>query len=108
MLFLKILFLCTLYIYSVQKTNEEPKINQGTTKELQITKMCCLLRLPSLFPLLYLASAHRPTTERTPREERINFLSQKMLFLNIAFLKRLTKILKQLTHFLKMFPYFVY
>ena len=68
----KILFFCTLYLSALLKTNEEPKINQGTTKELRNSKKVLLLRLPSLFPLLYLASAHRPTTERRPREERIN------------------------------------
>ena len=68
----KIFFPCTLYIYSVQKTNEEPKINQGTTKELRITKMCCLLRLPFFSPLLYLPLFYRPTTERRATERRIN------------------------------------
>ena len=29
--------------------------NQGTTKELRTTQKCCLLRLPPLLPLLYLA-----------------------------------------------------
>ena len=31
MLFLKILFLCTLYLSALLKTNEEPKKNLGTT-----------------------------------------------------------------------------
>ena len=35
-------------------------------------KKVLLLRLLTLFLALYLASFHRPTTERTPREERIN------------------------------------
>ena len=38
MLFLKILFLCTLYLSVLLKTNEEPKMNQGTPKELRNTK----------------------------------------------------------------------
>ena len=38
MLFLKILFLCTLYLNALLKTKEEPKKNQGTTKELPNVK----------------------------------------------------------------------
>ena len=45
---IKIHFLCTLYIYSVLKTNEKPKTNLGTPKELPTTKKCFLLRLRSL------------------------------------------------------------
>ena len=44
----KIHFLCTLYIYSGLKTKDEPKMNQGTPKELPTTKKCFLLRLRSL------------------------------------------------------------
>ena len=45
MLFIKISFPCTLYICSVLKTNDEPRMNQGTTKELRTTKKCFFLRL---------------------------------------------------------------
>ena len=79
------------------RTKEEPRMNLRTPKY----KMCVLLRLPSFFPLLYLASFYRPMSGRKPREERINFLSQKVLFLNIAFLKQLTAFLKKLSPFLK-------
>ncbi len=44
----KIHFLCTLYIYSGLKTKDEPRMNQGTSKELPTTKKCFLLRLRSL------------------------------------------------------------
>ena len=44
----KIHFLCTLYIYSRLKTNEKPKTNLGTSKELPTTQKCFLLRLRSL------------------------------------------------------------
>ena len=37
---IKIRILCTLYIYSGLKTNEKPKMNQGTPKELPTTKKC--------------------------------------------------------------------
>ena len=46
---------------------------------------CFLLRLPSLLLLLYLASFHRPTTERTPKELRLNSQPPKVLFIKIAF-----------------------
>ena len=56
------------------------------------------LRLPSLLSLLYLSYS----TERTPRELRRNSDStpcpQKVTFVKIGFLKRLT-------HFLKALPY---
>ena len=42
---IKIRILCTLYIYSRLKTNEKPKKNQGTPKELPIIKKCFLLIL---------------------------------------------------------------
>ena len=91
------------------RTKDEPRINQRTPK----LKKVLLLRLPSFFLFLYLPSFCRPTTERTPREERINSLSKKVLFLKIdnlkrltLFLKRLTNILKRLTQFLKTFPHF--
>ena len=45
---IKIRILCTLYIYSRLKTNEKPKMNQGTPKELPTTQKCFLLRLRSL------------------------------------------------------------
>ena len=40
---LKIPFPCTLPNSPVLKTNEEPRTNQGTTKELLVTKKCYLL-----------------------------------------------------------------
>ena len=72
------------------RTKDEPRNDQRTPNQ----EMCVLLRLPSLFPLLYLASF----SERTPTQLRLNSLPLKVLFLNIAFLKRLT-------HFLKALPY---
>ena len=45
---IKIRILCTSYIYSGLKTKDEPKMNQGTPKELPTTKKCFLLRLRSL------------------------------------------------------------
>ena len=42
--------------------------------------MCFLLRFPSLLPLLYLASKHRPTTEKTPTQLPA---SKKALFLRL-------------------------
>ena len=63
-------------------------------------KKCVLLRLPFLFRLLYLALFDREKTERRPRERHHNSQTTKRLFLNIAFLKRLT-------HFLTKFPSFL-
>ena len=100
------------YLFLVKdqgRTKDEPRMNQRTPK----LKKVLLLRLPSFFLLLYLPSFCRPTTERTPREERINSLSKKVLFLKIdnlkrltLFLKRLTNVLKRLTQFPKTFPHF--
>ena len=42
--------------------------------------LCFLLRLPSLFLLLYFALFHRPTTERRPRELRKKTLRVKKHF----------------------------
>ena len=89
-----------IYVLRVKdqgETKDEPRMNQRTPK----LKKVLLLRLPSFFLLLYLPSFCRPTTERTPREERINSLSKKVLFLKIDNLKRLTESLKKLTLFLK-------
>ena len=53
----------TSYIYSVLNTNEEPRTNQGTPKEIPTTKKCFLLRLPLLATCLAfangLANLHR-------------------------------------------------
>ena len=65
---IKIPFPCTLYICSVLKTKDEPRTNLRMPNH----KICVLLRLTSFFPLLYIASAHRPTSERRPRELRVN------------------------------------
>ena len=49
------------------RTKEEPRMNQRTPKY----KMCVLLRLPSLFPLipcLILPTDDREKTERTPHQ----------------------------------------
>ena len=81
-------------------TKEEPRNYQRTPKY----KKCCLLRLPFLSPLLYLASFHRETTERTPREQRQNSPWLKVRFLKIE-LKKLSPFLKRLTHFLKQLTY---
>lgn len=54
-LFLKIPFPYTSLFPSLQKTNDEPKTNQGTPKELPIIKKCFLLILTTsslLCPLL--------------------------------------------------------
>ena len=59
------------------ETKDEPRNYQRTPKP----KKCVLLILSSLSPFLYLASKHRANTERRPREERINSLLQKALFL---------------------------
>ena len=64
-------------------------------------KMCVLLRLPSLFPFLYLALFYRENTDRRPRKLRLNSPSTKVLFLKIAFLKKLSPFLKRLTKDLK-------
>ena len=66
-----------------------------------------LLRLPSLFLLLYFALFHRPTTERRPRELRLISLPTKVLFIKIGFLKKLTSFLKRWTNFLKKLTTFL-
>ena len=43
--------------------------------------MCVLLRLPSLFPLLYLALFYREKTDRTPIE---HLMDKKVLFLRLS------------------------
>ena len=48
---------------------------------MRLLVICCLLRLSSLLCVLYLASLHRETTERTPKELRINSAPQKSTFL---------------------------
>ena len=55
----------------------------------------------SLIPYLIPPREHRETTERRAREYPEDSLPTKRLFLNIAFLKRLTHFLKLLTIFLK-------
>ena len=45
MLFIKIPFRCTYPNSLGLKTKDEPRMNQGTTKELRTTKKCFLLRL---------------------------------------------------------------
>ena len=60
-----------MYILRVKdqgRTKDEPRNDQRTPK----LKKVLLLRLPSLFPLLYLASFHRLTTERRATELRLN------------------------------------
>ena len=51
---------------------------------LHLRKKCRFLRFPSHFPLLYLASLHRLTNGRRPREERHNSPPPKVLFVKIA------------------------
>ena len=102
---IKISFPCTFPIALVSKTKDEPRKNQGTTKELRTTKKCFLLRLPSLLHLLYLAWFYRENSERRPTEQRLNSLPAKSFFLKIGFLKKLTPFLKMLTHFLKLLTY---
>ena len=77
------------------------------TKELPTTQKCCLLRLPSLFPLLYLALFHRPTTERRPRGLRLISSLPKVTFVKIETLKKLSPILKKLSPFLKRLTHFL-
>ena len=50
------------------ETKEEPRNEQRTPKQKKVH----LLRLPSLFPLLYLAEFYREHSERRPRELRLN------------------------------------
>ena len=99
---------------SLSPSGKRPKTNQRRTKDeprmnlrTPYPQKCCLLRLPSLLPLLYLASFHRENSDRRPSEERHNSLPTKVLFLKIAFLKKLTRILKLLTIFLKTFTPFL-
>ena len=121
--FFKISFRCTLSISVVQKTKDKPRmkkclgwhfeccarrvptLRKSAAHRIKIRiphyKKCVSLRLPFLFRLLYLALLCRENTERRPRELRINSSWQKVHFLNIAFLKRLTESLKKLTLFLK-------
>ena len=102
---IKISFPCTCPIALESKTKDEPRKNQGTTKELRTTIKCFLLRLPSLLHLLYLAWFYRENSERRPTEQRLNSLPAKSFFLKIGFLKKLTPFLKMLTHFLKLLTY---
>ena len=85
------------------RTKDKPRMNLRTP----YPQKCCLLR----FPFFYLSYTLPYSTERTPTDDRDNSDStpclQKVLFLKIAFLKRLTHILKLLTIFLKRFPHFV-
>ena len=76
---LKIPFPCTLPNSSVLITKDEPKKNQGTTKELPVTKKSCFLRLPSLSPLLYLASFYRENSDRRPRDEEVPRMALRVL-----------------------------
>ena len=75
---------------NLRRTKDEPRMNLRTLKH----KKCCLLRLPSLLPLLYLALFYRENSASTP-------CLQKVLFLKIAFLKKLSPFLKRLTKYLK-------
>ena len=76
-LFVKISCPNTVLGTPVLITNDEPRNNERTPK----LKKVLLLRLTSFFLLLCLALFHRPTTERRPRERRINSMSKKVLFL---------------------------
>ena len=99
---IKILFpLCLVYVLRVKdqgRTKEQPK-NSQTQKVLFIKIAVSFI---SLIPCLVF-------TERTPREHRESSdptpRLQKVLFVKITFLKRLTNFLKKLTLFLKPLIY---
>ena len=82
------------------RTKEQPK-NSKSQKRLFI-KIC--------FPL-YISLLHRETTDRTPRDDREKSDTtpclQKVLFLKIAFLKKLSPFLKRLTRLLKLLTIFL-
>ena len=76
---------------------------QEVIRLIHIQKESVSKRYALFLFLLYLAPKHRLTTERQPREERLNSPPTKSTFLKIGFLKKLTRILKLLTIFLKTF-----
>ena len=108
MLFIKILYSYIFPVFSVLNTKDEPRMNQGRTKDepknSKIEK--------STFIKIAVSYTLPASTERWPRDDReksektfARFFAQfHWLFLNIAFLKRLTKILKKFTPFLKQLP----
>ena len=90
---------------NLRRTKDEPRMNLRTPKY----KMCFLLRLPSLFPFLYLALFYQENTDRRPREDREKSAStprqQKVLFLKIDILKKIASIPKKVTSFPKKIDY---
>ena len=70
MLFINISFPCTFPNSLGLKTKDEPKRNQGTTKELPITQKCFLLRFAisfiSLIPCLIPPTDDRENSDTTP------------------------------------------
>jgi hypothetical protein len=68
--------------------------------------MCVLLRLPSLFPFLYLALFYRENTDDDRENSDSTPRLQKVLFLKIAFLKKLSPFLKRLAQYLTKFTHF--
>ena len=60
------------------------KVYRGARKSASFFCLVLLLRLPSLFLALYLASKHRPTTERTPTQLP---MSKKCVLLRFPFFK---------------------
>ena len=69
----------TLYAIH-QNRGSAAKVTFEILKQQQETKKCVLLRLMFLYPLLYLPQFHRLTTERTPRELRLNSQPLKSAF----------------------------
>ena len=69
--------------------------------------MCVLLRLPSLFPPLYLALLHRPTTERRPREEWLNSSPPKSAFCWDWLPKKVDSVSKKVSNHPKKVDFFL-
>ena len=74
MLFLKILFLCTLYLRALLKTKDEPK-NAQTQKS---TFIKIAISFPPLIPCLIPPTDDREKSDRTPTQlpttKKCNFL----------------------------------
>ena len=96
--FIKIYFLCTLYIHSLLKTKEEPRNDLRTPK----LKKCVLLILPFLLPCLIPPTDDREKTERTPTQLPA---SKKALFLRLL-PKKVVPLPKKVDSYPKTIDYF--
>ena len=94
---------CLSRVNNQGRTKDEPRMNLPTLKLKKVLFIKITILFPSLIPSPILPTDDRETTERTPTQLPVT----KRLFLNIAFLKRLTRILKLLTIFLKTFTPFL-